>query len=163
MTTGTRSVLLAVAVATAGAGVAYGGGEVDPLTGVKTKRDLDELVAKLRTGEVAGAQTLFERENGPYRIYTSYIDNRKGGADIHVVDDEIFVVLSGSAQLTLGGDITDKKLARENEYRGTAIAGGSTRPVAAGDIISAPRGTPHQMDPGAGHILYIVIKVMGQR
>ena len=163
MTIGTRGVLLAAALATGGPAVAYGGDEADALRGVKTKQQLEELVAKLRSGELEGAQAIFEREGGPYRIYTSYIDNRKGGADIHVADDEIFVVLSGSAELTLGGDIADKRLARENEYRGTVMAGGTTRSVAAGDIISAPRGTAHQMDPGEGHILYVVIKVIGQR
>ena len=162
MTSGTCRVLLAASVTMAGGAVAHGG-DADGLRGVKSRQELAEIVDRLRSGEVEGAQTLFERPDGPYRIYTSYIDNRKGAADIHVVDDEIFVVLSGSAQLTLGGDIADKRLARENEYRGTAITGGSTVSVSAGDIVSAPRGTAHQMDPGTGHVLYVVIKVMGAR
>ncbi len=154
---------LAVLLVAACAALAQTGVPADRLAGVKTRAEIDALVARLRSGELQGAQTLFERDNGPYRIYTSYINARKGAADIHVADDEIFVIVSGSAQFTLGGDIADKTLARENEYRGTVIAGGVTRPVAAGDIASAPRGTPHQMDPGSGHVLYIVIKVIGQK
>jgi mannose-6-phosphate isomerase-like protein (cupin superfamily) len=134
----------------------------EALRGVKTKADLDAIVAKLRSGEVKGPQALFEANpQGPYRVYTSYIDARKGLADIHPSDDEIFVVLSGSAQCTLGGDIPDKKL-EGRDYHGPAIAGGVTRTVAAGDIVSAPRGTAHQMDPGTGHVLYVVIKILGQ-
>ena len=155
--------VLAVLLVTACTALAQTGAPADRLAGVKTKAEIDALVAKLRSGELQGAQTLFERENGPYRIYTSFVNARKGAADIHVTDDEIFVIVSGSAQFTLGGDITDKTRARENEYRGTVIAGGVTRPVAAGDMASAPRGTPHQMDPGSGHVLYIVIKVIGQK
>lgn len=134
----------------------------DGLRGIKTKAELEALVSKLRSGQLKGPQTLFEGDHGPYRIYTSYIDNRKGVADIHAVDDEVFVVLSGSAQCTLGGDVADKKLIQANEYRGAQIIGGVTRPVAAGDIVSAPRGTAHQMDPGAGHVLYVVIKMIGK-
>jgi len=134
----------------------------EALRGVKTKADLDAIVARLRSGEVKGPQALFEADpQGPYRVYTSYIDARKGLADIHPNDDEIFVVLSGSAQCTLGGDIPDKKL-EGRDYHGSAVVGGVTRTIAAGDIVSAPRGTAHQMDPGKGHVLYVVIKILGQ-
>ena len=133
----------------------------DSLAGWAPRAELDAVVAKLRSGELKGPQTLFERPDGPYRVYTSFIDGRKGAADIHAADDEVYVVLSGSARSTLGGDITDKKRTAPNEYRGTQISGGVSRTVGVGDIISAPRGTAHQMDATGGHILYVVIKVMG--
>jgi mannose-6-phosphate isomerase-like protein (cupin superfamily) len=137
-------------------------GEGDPLRGIKDRSEIDALVRGLRDGTSKGPQNLFVRDGGPYRIYTSYIDRRKGAADIHVTDDEVFLVVSGEALCTLGGDIEDKTLARPNEYRGTRIAGGTTRRVGPGDIVSAPRGTPHQMDPGEGHIVYLVIKIAGR-
>ena len=133
----------------------------DPLTGWVQKAELDGLMAKLRGGDLKGSQTLFERPNGPYRVYTSFIDQRKGAADVHEVDDELFFVLSGSARSTLGGQITDGKAIASQEYRGTQISGGITRTVAEGDIVSVPRGTPHQMDATGGHILYVVVKIMG--
>ncbi len=141
----------------------FAAGPADDLAGVKTGAEIEALVAKLRSGELKGAQALFEKEGGPYRIYTSYIENRPGAADIHALDDEIFLVVSGSAEVTLGGDVIDKKTKEENEYRGTTIAGGTTRKVGAGDIISIPRGTAHQMNPGSGYVLYIVIKMHGGR
>lgn len=134
----------------------------DPLAGVRSRAELDALVAKIRAGELKGPQMLFDRDNGPYQIYTSFIQKRKGAADIHGVDDEIFLILSGSAAATLGGDVTDKKPTGEGEFRGTTIAGGTARPVAAGDLISIPHGTAHQMDAGAGEVLYLVIKVKGR-
>jgi mannose-6-phosphate isomerase-like protein (cupin superfamily) len=133
----------------------------DPLAGWASRVDLESLVKKLRSGELKGPQTLFERPDGPYRVYTSFIDGRKGAADIHEADDELFLVLSGSARSTLGGEIADRKATAPHEFRGTVIRGGTTRTVGAGDVISAPRGTPHQMDATGGHILYVVIKVMG--
>jgi mannose-6-phosphate isomerase-like protein (cupin superfamily) len=135
----------------------------DDLAGVKTRAEIDALAAKLRAGELTGAQTLFASEGGTYRIYTSYIENRKGAADVHGLDDEIFLVVSGSAQVTLGGNVTDGKSTAANEFRGTTISGGTTRTVGAGDLISIPRGTAHQMNPGRGHIMYVVIKMTGGR
>ena len=154
---------LTCVVVLSGAGfvVAQAPAPADPLSGWASKADLDALVAKLRGGDLKGPQTLFERPNGPYRVYTSFIDRRKGAADIHAADDEIFFVLSGSARSTLGGEIADKKATGPHEYRGTEIRGGITRTVGAGDIVSAPRGTPHQMDASDGHVLYVVIKVLG--
>ena len=136
---------------------------VDKLAGVKTKAEIDALFAKVRSGELTGAQNLFNQDKGPYRVYTSVIENRKGAADIHGLDDEIFLIVGGSAEVTLGGDITDKKSTAANEFRGTVIAGGTTRSVAVGDIISIPRGMAHQMNPGKGQVLYVVIKINGAR
>lgn len=135
----------------------------DTLAGVKTKTEIDALMAKIRGGELKGSQPLFEREKGPYRVYTSYIENRRGGADIHGADDEVFIILSGSAEVTLGGEISDKKASAESEFRGTTIVGGTTRTVGVGDVISIPRGTAHQMNPGTGHVLYIVVKMIDSR
>ena len=133
------------------------------LSGIKSKAELEKIVAGLRSGELKDAQALFDAApQGPYRIYTSYISARKGRADIHPQDDEIFVVLSGSARCTIGGDIPDKRL-EGHDYHGTSVSGGVTREVGVGDIVSAPRGTAHQMDPGSGHILYVVIKVFGRQ
>lgn len=132
------------------------------LRGIESKADLDALVSRLRSGELKGPQKLFEEDHGTYRVYTSYIDNRRGVADIHVNDDELFLVLSGSAQCTLGGDIADKKVGLDGDYHGAQVVGGTTRTVAVGDIVSAPRGTAHQMDPGTGHILYVVVKIIGK-
>lgn len=133
----------------------------DALVGWKSQVELDALVATLRRGELKGPQTLFERPRGPYRIYTSFIDNRRGAADIHETDDEIFIVLSGGGRSTLGGDIADPRATAAHEIRGTRIVDGVSRTVGVGDIISAPRGTPHQMDATGGHILYVVIKIIG--
>ncbi len=136
---------------------------LDPLAGVKSKAQIDALVAKVRSGELKGVQNLFDRDKGPYRVYTSFIDNRKGAADIHAVDDEIFLIASGAAEVTLGGDITDKKSTAENEFRGTIIKGGTATRVAVGDMISIPAGTAHQMNATGGQVVYLVIKFGARR
>jgi mannose-6-phosphate isomerase-like protein (cupin superfamily) len=131
------------------------------LRGVRTKAEIDAIVAGLRSGALKGPQALFREPDGAYRVYTSYIDHRKGVADIHINDDEVFVILSGLATCTLGGDIQNKTIGSDDhDFHGNTIVGGTTKTVAEGDIVSAPHGTAHQMDPGDGHILYIVIKII---
>lgn len=73
--------------------------------------------------------------------------HRKGAADLHGLDDEIFLVLSGAAQVTLGGDVTDGRAMAANETRGTTIASGKTWSVGAGDLISIPRGSRIRWTP----------------
>ena len=75
----------------------------------------------------------------------------------------MFLIASGTAEVTLGGDVTDKKATAKNEFRGMIIVGGTKRSVSAGDMISLSRGTAHQINPGTAQILYIVIKIMGSR
>jgi hypothetical protein len=75
------------------------------------------------------------------------------------------VVLSGAAQLTLGGELEGKFFAKgdKNQPRGAGIKGGTTRRVAQGDLASIPQGTPHHVDPGDGYIVYMVIKIHGKQ
>lgn len=104
--------------------------------------------------------------DGRYSIDSSYFHAKhKAEAQAHTEIDEIFVVLSGAAQVTLGGDLTDKFFQRgdKTQLRGTGIKGGTVRRVAQGDLVSIPRGTPHHVDPGEGYIVYMVIKIHGKQ
>ena len=58
------------------------------------------------------------------------------------------------------GELVDGKTTRPGELLGTSIKGGVTKPIAPGDILHIPAGTPHQMilKPGA-QITYFVVKV----
>jgi mannose-6-phosphate isomerase-like protein (cupin superfamily) len=137
----------------------------DGLAGLKTKAELEQLATRLRSGELTGSQMLFRGE-GRYSIDTSYFhEKRKAEPQVHVETDEIFLVLSGAAHVTLGGELTDKFLedGQKNELRGTGIKGGTVRQVAPGDVVSIPRGTAHHVDPRGGYIIYMVIKIPGKK
>jgi mannose-6-phosphate isomerase-like protein (cupin superfamily) len=136
----------------------------DPLVGVKTKAELDALVTKFRTDDAQKGLMLFKRSGGPYHIFVNEVSRRRGVPEMHVNKDECFVVLSGNATLTIGGTLTDGK-ARSgdpNEWQGADITGGRSHAVAAGDVVSVPRGTPHSFDPGTGEIVYLGMTVFGQ-
>jgi mannose-6-phosphate isomerase-like protein (cupin superfamily) len=158
--------LLAGAAATAAWTVSSASAE-DALAGVKSKAELEQLDVLLRAGAVPPeiSRELFAKEGAAYSIDTSYFANRIQTPQFHVNYDEVFVVLSGAAKLRLGGELVDGKPHNNdpNEIRSPNMKGGMTRTVAAGDVISVPRGTVHQVNPGVGHIHYMVIKVMGKK
>ena len=136
----------------------------DGLTGVKSRAELEQIDVLFRAGARPPelSKILFQREGAHYLVDTSYFENRTQQPQMHVQQDEVFVVMSGAARLRLGGQLVNQKVhgGDPNEYRGTDIKGGITQVVSAGDVISAPRGTPHQFDPGVGHINYMVVKIL---
>jgi mannose-6-phosphate isomerase-like protein (cupin superfamily) len=133
--------------------------------GVKAKAELEQLAEGLRSGKLTGDHDLFSG-GSRYTIDTSYFSaNHKATAQAHVDTDEVFMVLSGSAQVTLGGELEGKFFAKgdKNQPRGTGIKGGTTWRVAQGDLVSIPQGTPHHVDPADGYIVYAVIKIHGKQ
>jgi quercetin dioxygenase-like cupin family protein len=130
-------------------------------TGVVTKADLQQLAAKLKSGELKGSIMVFNSADR-YALTTSYFAKKKQIPHLHAGHDEIMLIVSGSGKFTLGGELING--APEDGYKwdevmGTEIKGGAVYDVKEGDIISAPRGTPHMMDAGDGSVVYIVIKV----
>lgn len=137
----------------------------DAPPGVKTKAELEQLAAGLQSGDQKVSNVLFSG-GGRYTIDTSYFSaKKKATPQAHIDTDEVFLVLSGAAQLTLGGDLEGKTFAKgdKNQPRGTGIKGGTVRRVAQGDLVSIPQGTPHHVDPGEGYIVYAVIKIHGKQ
>lgn len=127
----------------------------DRLRGIKAKTEIDALAASIRA-DARGAQLLFAVAGGRYRVFLNVIDS-KPAPELHADKDEIFYVLSGSAQATLGGELTGARPLNATESRGTGVQGGVTQGVGPGDVLSVPRGTVHQLDPGAGFIVYLGI------
>jgi mannose-6-phosphate isomerase-like protein (cupin superfamily) len=65
-----------------------------------------------------------------------------GPAAVHQKYAEFFYVIDGSATLMTGGKLANEKSNGDN-LSGTAIEGGSSRPVAKGDFVIVPPNTPH--------------------
>lgn len=85
---------------------------------------------------------------------------KDGVAELHEKQTDIMVVQSGEARLTVGGTLVEPTNPSPGEQRGTAIKGGVTKTLAAGDVVHIPSGMPHQffVEPGK-QITYFVVKV----
>jgi glc operon protein GlcG len=97
-------------------------------------------------------------EVGDYKIHASRREG-PGLAEIHTRDTDIAYVLEGSATLVTGGTAIDVKSTGPEELRGSAIAGGDTRVLTAGDVVVIPNGVPHWFKTVTAPFLYYVVKV----
>lgn len=92
-------------------------------------------------------------------------DEKKDSADaeVHDASDDIFYVLEGSAELTLGGTLDNPREATPGEWKSAKITGGETFTITKGDLIVIPRGTPHRRINTKGKTFsLILIKIFQQ-
>lgn len=84
-------------------------------------------------------------------------------AEVHDASDDVFYVLDGSAELTLGGKLDDPREAAPGEWKSEKIIGGKTFTIKKGDLIVVPRGTPHQRINSKGKTFsLILIKIFAE-
>jgi mannose-6-phosphate isomerase-like protein (cupin superfamily) len=130
-----------------------------PLSSARAQTD-DSQVTLLEHDEVAGAFAKGRPliEVGDYKIHASRREE-PGIAEIHTRDTDIAYVLEGSATLVTGGKATDVKSIGPEELRGSAIDGGVSRLLTAGDVVVIPNGVPHWFKDVKAPFLYYVVKV----
>lgn len=103
---------------------------------------------------------------GDYRSHALKLSVRteSGGAELHAHFDDVIVVTEGNAELVTGGTIIDPHPGSDGELTGSGIRNGKTRPIAKGDIVHIPAGTPHQMIlPNGITFSVFVVKVRESR
>ncbi|MBW8813858.1 MAG: AraC family ligand binding domain-containing protein [Caulobacterales bacterium] len=86
-----------------------------------------------------------------------------GAVEVHKVLHDEFIVQSGHATVTVGGQLTGAREAWPGEWRGGAIAGGARFDLGPGDTLWIPAGQPHQVTPtGGAPFVYIAVKFPAQ-
>ena len=115
---------------------------------------LEALVAHPAEG-VAAKQFL----NGPgSNVYMIYRD-RNGETEVHMALNDIFVVKSGHAKITIGGQVTGNRETAPTEWRGGEITGGTDYSLAPGDVLFIPAGLPHKvLVTPKSSITYVTVK-----
>jgi glc operon protein GlcG len=98
-------------------------------------------------------------ETGEYKVHASRRTSG-GQAEVHHDETDIFHVLEGSATLVTGGMVIGGTEIAPGEVRGSAIEGGESRTIRAGDVIIIPRGVPHWFKDVQGTCVYYVVKVL---
>jgi glc operon protein GlcG len=114
----------------------------------------EQVAASFATGGVlVGAE-----DSNEYMVHTSRRD-RAGLAEVHARDTDIIYVTQGQATFVTGGTVPDAKPTAADELRGSAIQGGTTRAIAAGDVIVVPNGVAHWFKDVSAPFTYYVVKV----
>ena len=119
-----------------------------------------ELGDTMKKGMTPGAfysQVLLSKHDG--YLISNTIRDKDGQAEIHADWNDNLFVQEGEASFIAGGSAVDAKTVAPGEQRGTAIAGGNSMTMRAGDYFFVPAGTPHQMKVAAGqHIRFVAFK-----
>ena len=92
-----------------------------------------------------------------------------GVAAVHFKVTEIYHVIDGAGTLVTGGTMVNAKTRPSDSEAvkmedgpgasGTAIQGGVSRPIKAGDVVVIPAGVPHWFSEIEGSITYLVVRV----
>lgn len=79
--------------------------------------------------------------------YNANLEYRVGGlnapASTHDKDAELFYVVEGAGTVVTGGTLQNERRSNADNSSGTAIEGGQSRKIAAGDWVLVPEKTPH--------------------
>lgn len=90
--------------------------------------------------------------------------NTSTGLERHDAWSDILVVQSGSATIVTGGVQEGATESTPGEWRGGTSRGATRQVIRAGDVVTTPAGTPHQMLLAPGEqITYLTFKVAAPR
>jgi quercetin dioxygenase-like cupin family protein len=92
--------------------------------------------------------------NGPYVP----ADNRPV-VEIHENEGDLFYVIEGRSTQVLGGQVIGGKQTGPGQIRGASIEGGQQYPLAKGDVMWVPAGTPHWFPEMPEALSYLLVKV----
>jgi mannose-6-phosphate isomerase-like protein (cupin superfamily) len=113
----------------------------------------DEVLASFAKGA-----TLATDSN--YNILTAHrTPSTDAKVEVHRSYTDVFYIVQGGATIITGGKMLGENDENPDEPRGTAIEGGETRHLSAGDALSIAPGVPHLMKDVQGDLLYFVVKV----
>jgi len=92
-----------------------------------------------------------------YRMNLEYrVGGIKAPASVHEKEAEIFIVVEGAGTAVTGGTLRDGTRTNPENLSGAAIDGGQSRPLAKGDVLFVPEGSPHWFDPAPGGTLVLL-------
>jgi mannose-6-phosphate isomerase-like protein (cupin superfamily) len=122
--------------------------------------EVAELIAKAKSERKEGQPIVVEPmlELGSYDGHLEYRAS-VGNAAVHEKEAEIFCVIEGSGTLVTGGKLVNENRMNATNLTGSAIEGGTPRPVSKGDFILVPENTPHWFSSLNGTLVLFSIHV----
>jgi mannose-6-phosphate isomerase-like protein (cupin superfamily) len=116
------------------------------------KSEIDATFAKFDSNQPIHSAPNFTMN---YVIYTGH----SGPWEAHAGCVDIYFIKVGAGTAQIGGEIKNAKADIPGEPRGDGVSGARTHPVGPGDVVLIPRDTTHHMEPTAGKLGYVLIKV----
>lgn len=119
------------------------------------QKRIAQIEADVKAGKMYSGEPLVLQ--GPFRATLEWRNIAQNGINVHADDAELFVILKGSGEMTLGGHLVDPKPANSFPWEGATTSsrsaeGAQVYKVAKGDIILIPPGTPHTVTKVNGEL-----------
>jgi len=96
---------------------------------------------------------------GPGSIVYIIRRDKTGETEVHMAFNDIYVVKSGHAKITVGGQVTGNREAAPTEWLGGDISGGTDYSLAPGDVLFIPAGVPHKTSVSPkSSLTYVLVK-----
>jgi mannose-6-phosphate isomerase-like protein (cupin superfamily) len=118
--------------------------QAPPVKTYASSADVAALIAKAKADRKENQANFIQQilQLAPYNANLEY-RAAVGPAAVHEKEAEMFYVIDGSGTLVTGGKLVGETRTNAENLSGTAIEGGSSRPVAKGDFFIVPENTPH--------------------
>jgi mannose-6-phosphate isomerase-like protein (cupin superfamily) len=124
---------------------------------VTTAAALDAVVKDLHGANKR--QNLMVADNVGCQVFVQHEkDVTTNQAEVHDAADDIFVILDGTADFVLGGELDSPRETGPGEWRSSGISGGKEIKANKGDMIMVPRGTPHRRITAGQDATVLIIK-----
>ena len=104
-----------------------------------------------------GAHTAFPVDHEDYYVEYAQRTDQGNEPEVHTHWTHYIQVISGEATLIYGGTVSNAKETSPGQIRGSAIVGGTSMTVHAGDFLQIPAGMPHEFLPAAGVKFHYVV------
>ena len=153
---------VAGAIGVSGAASAAQDDEIASAAATEFMKDRNQLATEVTIVPRATVDAGFDKDltllrGQGFRVEASHRTG-PGEAEVHLHDTDIFYVLKGSADLVVGGQVSEPHQLSEGEVRGPGIVGGEPRVIASGDVVVIPRGVPHWFKHVNTPFSYYVVK-----
>ena len=83
-----------------------------------------------------------------------------GQVEVHDKETDVIYIIEGDATFVTGGKMVGGKQSRPNQWIGSDITGGESRPLHKGDVIVVPAGTPHWFKQVPKSVSYFAVKAL---
>ena len=135
-----------------------------------SKEDFARALAARAAGSALGVVGAVRAGDDRVNVDVLRRDAPDEGPVTHDAVTEIYYILEGGGDFATGGTLTDPKPMLTNgkptnpasigpSQKGTRVTGGTTRRVAAGDVVMLPPGVVHGFTRLDGHVTYMVVRV----
>ncbi len=125
---------------------------------IASSREVADLIAQAKA-EIKEGQNVLTKRVTSLAPFSSNLEYRVGPGPTmqHEKDAELFVVLDGTATLTMGGKLVNEKRLNPENLSGSGAEGGTTKAFGKGDILIIPPNTPHSFTITNGPLVMVSV------